>query len=176
MAETDNRVNWYVARTRYFRHELKVRDWLTERGISCYVPTIQTRVKRQRKSGTRVVEKPAAPNLVFVQSTKEDACALVADYGLPMQFLVDCATHRMMVVPEKQMSDFQRVFEYSIDEGGLVDQPLEVGERVRVIEGPLKGVEGFVLELLGRTYVLVSLLDFVWAKAQIPRAFLQKIE
>ena len=168
-------MEWYVARTRYFRHELKVRDWLMERGIACYVPTVRIPVKRPRKGGTRMTEKPVAPNLVFVKATKEDACALVTDFGLPMQFLVDCASHRMMVVPEKQMDDFQRVFAYSIDEGGLVDQPLEPGERVRVIQGPLEGVEGRVTELSGRTYVNVSLIDFVWAKAQIPRAFLEKI-
>lgn len=169
-------MNWFVARTRYFRHELKVRDWLTDRGVECFVPTERQRAKRSRKGGTRIVERPVAPNLVFVRSTKEDACALVTDYGLPMQFMIDHATHKMMVVPDKAMADFQRVFEYSIDEGGLVDQPLEVGERVMVVEGPLSGVEGFVLELLGRTYVVVSLLNFLWAKAQVPRAWLKKIE
>jgi len=67
------------------------------------------------------------------------------------------------------------VFEYAIDQGGLVDQPLELGDRVRVTEGALRGVEGYVLELLGKTYVVVGLLGALWARAQVPRAWLEKI-
>ena len=81
----------------------------------------------------------------------------------------------MMVVPDKQMEDFRRVFDLSIVEGGLIDQPLELGEKVRVTKGTLKGVEGFVEELLGRTYVVVSLIGCLWARARVPRAWLERI-
>jgi hypothetical protein len=78
-------------------------------------------------------------------------------------------------VPDKQMDDFRRVMDCSIEEGGLVDQPLSLGERVRVTKGALRGVEGHVLELLGRTYVVVGLLGCIWAKAKVPRAYLEKV-
>ena len=168
---------WYVARTRYFRHELKMRDWLVVHNIENFVPTTQVHTAggghgtRRRK----LVEKPLAPNLVFLKASKEEACALVTDNHLPMEFIVDCATHRMMVVPEKQMEDFRRVLDRSIEEGGLVDQPLQLGDRVRVIKGPLKEVEGYVVEFRGRFYVTVSLAGFVWARAQVPRAWMVKI-
>jgi len=57
-----------------------------------------------------------------------------------------------------------------------VDQPLSVGERVRVTRGALKGVEGRVLELQGRTYVVVGLINCLYARARVPRAWLEKIE
>ena len=57
-----------------------------------------------------------------------------------------------------------------------MDRPLELGERVRVIKGILAGVEGFVLELRGRTYVVVRLLDSWFAKASVPRAWLEPID
>ena len=81
----------------------------------------------------------------------------------------------MMVIPEKEMSDFQRVFDLSKDHGGLMDQPLELGDRVRIIKGALRGIEGYVVEILGRYYVAVSLLGVLWAKAQVPKAWLEKI-
>ena len=81
----------------------------------------------------------------------------------------------MMVVPDKQMEDFQRVMDQSLEEGGLVDKPLEVGEKVRVTKGVLKGVEGYVLELSGKTYVVVSLIGCIFARARVPRAWLEKI-
>ena len=61
------------------------------------------------------------------------------------------------------------------NEGGLIDRPLELGERVRVTKGVLAGVEGFVLELRGRTYVVVRLLDSWFAKASVPRAWLEPV-
>ena len=88
---------------------------------------------------------------------------------------MDCATHKMMIVPDKEMSDFQRVFNLSIDEGGLIDRPLDIGDRVRVTRGALQGVEGFVMELQGELYVVVGLLNCLFARARVPRAWLEKI-
>ncbi|MBQ4299098.1 MAG: hypothetical protein II763_02135, partial [Bacteroidales bacterium] len=73
------------------------------------------------------------------------------------------------------MEDFRRVLEASVEEGGLVDKPLYLGEKVRVTQGVLKGVEGYVLELQGRFYVVVGLLDCLFARARVPRAWLEKI-
>ena len=161
---------WYVARTRHFRQEIKIRDWMTDRGFEAFVPT--TRSESRTLGGKRTVEKPAAPNLVFVRTDKETACSFVAEKGLPMQYIIDCATHKMLVVPDKEMEDFRRVFDLSTDRGGLLDQPLHLGDRVRITRGALKGVEGYVLELMGKTYVAVGLAGTVWAKARVPRAWL----
>ena len=87
----------------------------------------------------------------------------------------DCTTHKLMYVSDKNMEDFRRVLEASIEEGGLVDKPLEIGEKVRVTQGVLKGVEGNVLELQGRIYVVVGLLNCIFARAKVPRAWLEKI-
>lgn len=164
--------HWYVAKTRYFRQELKIRDWLTEHSIENFVPTERLRTQgRTAKTSERVL----APNLVFLKASKEDACSYVSDYGLQMQYIIDCATHRMMVIPDKEMDDFVRVFNYSVTEGGLVDRKLDLGDRVRVTQGPLSGVEGNVVELDGRYYVVVGLHGFMWAKAHVPRAWLEKV-
>lgn len=158
-ADRTSTEEWFVARTRYFRQELKIRDWLNSRGIEVFVPTLNN--------------KPAAPNLVFLKTTKDRACSLRTDHSLPMQYIVDCATHRMLVVPDKQMEDFRRVFDYSIDSGGLMDRPLSIGDRVRITRGPLRGVEGFIAELLGQTYIAVGLVGLLWAKARVPKAWLE---
>lgn len=173
--ENDSASRWFVARTRYFRQELKIRDWLREREIENFVPTESVRPAGGSRHGKNPSEKPLAPNLVFIRATKEDACSYVSDYGLEMQYIIDCATHRMMVVPDKEMDDFRRVFDYSIAEGGLVDYPLQLGDRVRVTEGPLRGVEGNVLEFEGKFYVVVGLQGFLWAKAHVPRAWLELV-
>ncbi|MBR1783359.1 MAG: UpxY family transcription antiterminator [Bacteroidales bacterium] len=162
---------WYVAHTRYFRWEIKVRDLLTGLGVENFVPTV--RRKKTRGGGTH--ECAVVPNLVFLKATKREATDLVNRSYVPMSFLIDHATHSIMTVDDKEMEDFQRVFQTSIQEGGLMDKPLRVGDRVRVIKGPLQGVEGNVLELQGKLYVVVSLAGLVFAKARVPRAWLEKV-
>ena len=160
---------WYVARTRHGA-EIGVRNRLSALGVEHFVPT-----RKRRASRGRMAEEPLLTCLVFLKATRAQALDLIHFQGVKADYMFDCATHQMMVVPEKQMEDFQRVFTSSLDEGGLVDKPLAVGEKVRVTQGVLKGVEGYVLELQGKTYVVVGLLNCIFAKARVPRAWLEKI-
>ena len=161
--------SWYVARTRHGA-ELGVSNRLSALGVEHFVPT-----RRRKASRGRMAEEPLLTCLVFLKATRSQALDLIHFQGVKADYMFDCATHQMMVVPDKQMEDFMRVFELSPTEGGLIDKPLSVGERVRVTRGVLKGVEGYVLELQGRIYVVVSLLDSIFARARVPRAWLEKI-
>ena len=158
---------WYAARTRYGQ-ELKVRDRLAREGVEFFIQTVPAKSARK--------EKALVNNLVFLKATKQEALDLANSGAVRMKYIIDCATRTLLVVPDKQMEDFRRVMDLSLEEGGLMDCPLSLGDRVKVIKGPLKGVEGHVLELLGKYYVVVGLSGFLWARAQIPRAWLEKIQ
>ena len=167
---TGQQAYWFVAKTRHGA-ALGVRDRLTRLGVESFVPTRTRRASRGRK----MVEEPLLTCFVFMRAKKQEALSLIHDYGLNADLVNDCATHQLMFVPDKSMEDFRRVLEASIEEGGLVDKPLAVGERVRVIQGVLKGVEGNVLELQGRIYVVVGLLNCLYARARVPRAWLERV-
>ena len=164
-------IRWYAARTRCGA-ELSVAGRLQKVGVEHFVPT----ETRRRTRGSSTYERALIPGLVFLKATKREACAFVNEQALPVRYLIDPATRSLMVVPDKQMDDFRRVLDLSTEEGGLMDRPLELGERVRVIKGVLSGVEGYVLELRGRTYVVVRLLDSWFAKASVPRAWLEPVD
>lgn len=159
--------NWYAARTRYGQ-ELKVRDRLVREGVEHFIPTLPTDGPRK--------EKAAITNLVFLRATKQEALDLANTGVIPVKYIVDCATRTLLVVPDKQMEDFRRVMDLSLEQGGLMDCPLSLGDRVKVIKGPLKGVEGHVIEFQGRYYVVVSLLESIFAKARVPKSWLEKVE
>lgn len=158
---------WYAARTRYGQ-ELKVRDRLVREGVEHFIPTFPA-------SGSRK-EKAAISNLVFLRATKPEALELANTGVIPVKYIVDCATRTLLVVPDKQMEDFRRVMDLSREEGCLTDRPLALGDRVKVTKGPLKGVEGRVLEFQGRYYVVVSLLESLFARARVPRSWLEKTD
>jgi transcription antitermination factor NusG len=167
---TEQLAYWYVAKTRHGA-ELGVRNRLRECGVESFVPTCTRRASR----GKKMVEMPLLNSFVFIRAKKSDALDLIHFSGVKADYVFDCATHRLMVVPDKQMDDFRRVLDASIEEGGLMDKPLHPGERVRVIHGALKGVEGFVLEIQGRYFVVVGLLNCLFARARVPRAWLEII-
>ena len=167
---TSDRPCWFAARTRCGA-ELGVRDRLDRLGTEHFLPVELLRRSRSRTT----YEHPLIPGLIFLRATKKQACALTNEMSLPVRYLIDPATHTLLVVPDKQLDDFRRVLDLAEEEGGLMDQPLALGDYVRVVKGALRGVEGRVLELHGIYYVVVELLGW-YARASVPRAWLEKIE
>lgn len=161
---------WYAART-CFGQELGVKRRLEQMGVEHFIPVEKRRNYRGKEKDHAVISC-----LVFIRSTKKEACDLKVLDALPVNYLFDYVKHTMLTVPDKQMEDFVRVLNASLTEGGLVHEPLSLGDRVRVARGPLQGVEGNVLELQGAYYVVVGLSSLVYAKARIPRAWLEKVK
>lgn len=163
-----NSKSWYAARVSPGQ-EIGIRNRLSGMGVEHFIPT-ERRVNYRGKEK----EHPVIRCLVFIRAGKSEACSLRTDWRMPLNYLFDYTSHTMLTVPDKQMDDFRRVLEAGIREGGLVDRPLSVGDRVRVTRGPLKGVEGNVLELSGKLYVVVGLMSLLYARAKVPRAWLEK--
>lgn len=161
--------HWYVARTRH-GSELGVGNRLSVLGVEHFVP-----VRESRGRQGRVVVRPVINCLVFIRAKQEDALALRHSRGLKVDYLFDCTTHKLMIISDKAMDDFRRVLDLSTDEGGLMECPLELGQKVRVVKGPLQGVEGRIAEIQGKNYVVVSLLNSVFARASVPRAWLEML-
>lgn len=162
------RICWFAARTR-MGHELSVRNRLLELKEEHFIPTKKT--MRMRNKRRKEVEVPIVPNLVFIRTTKSRACTL-ANGGLPIFYLIDHNTHTLLEIPSKQMDDFMRVLDWSPDSLCLSDVPLQVGQRVQIQKGELAGVEGTLLSLPTRTYVLVQLAGLLTAKVQVPKSYL----
>ena len=149
-----------------------MRNRLVREGVENFVPV-------RTKDGR---EHPILNSLVFLRTTKSEALELANTGVIPVKYVIDCATRTLLVVPDKQMEDFQRVLVGEgtlrlsmLEEGGMMDRPLSLGDRVKVVKGPLKGVEGHVIEFQGRYYVVVSLLESIFAKARVPRSWIERI-
>jgi transcription antitermination factor NusG len=169
-AHTDHAC-WFAART-HCGAELGVRDRLGRLGTENFLPTEHQMHTRSHTT----YERPLIPGLIFLRTTKKQACALTNELGLPVRYLIDPATRTLLVVPDKQMDDFRRVLDLSLEAGGLMDRPLELGDFVRVVKGVLRGVEGRVMELHGQYYVVVELLGSFFARASVPRSWLERID
>ena len=162
---------WYVARTRRGQ-ETAIRDRLEGFGIRNFVPVGPTlKIRNGRKVKAMV---PLIPNMVFLRTAKSTACALANGYGIPLFYIVDRSTNRMLVVPDKQMDDFMRVVLDQPDSVQLCDFRPSVGQRVRIVSGNLAGVEGEVLAD-GANYLVVSAGSLLSAKLKVPAGCLEPL-
>lgn len=145
-----------------------------------YAPFVKERhVNSQGKK--IVVERPLIPSLFFMRSNKRQALCLERELcGKARLYrqLVDFDP-QPIAIPKRQMQMFMMVS--SGDQEGLEyfeDGAFnwKKGERVRVIDGRFKGLEGEIKRINGDHRLIVS-IDGVCAVATtyIPRCFLEKI-
>lgn len=152
-AELYREPHWYALRTRG-RAEKAVARRLEERGFTSYCPLIE-RERQWADRRTRVLF-PLFPSYVFARFTLTDLGEVLGVPGVTT--VVRTAGVPTVVRPEEL--DSVRLLETGIGETGEEPHPadyLEVGEPVRVEEGPFAGMTGVLTEERGRSRVLVRL-------------------
>ena len=125
----------------------------------------------------KLIEVPVIPNLVFIHTTLKTCMSLIQEYAFDMRYLRDRETGNFLIVPDKQMNDFMFLLDFSDSTVEVINEELKRGDRVRVIKGPLIGLEGELLRIKGHKRVIVRLEGVVSvATSYIPGSFLEKIE
>lgn len=167
-------LQWFAIRTRNHFDRL-VKSRLDEAGVECYLPTsMQERIYNGCK---RRVELPLIPNVVFVRVAPNSCYDILNELSLPARYILDRAEKCPAPISDKQMSDFRFLAEMPSDYLSLIDMPLAAGDRVRVISGPMQGLEGELIRIKGHRRVVVRLNDVISiATTYIPPAMLEKID
>ena len=152
-------MKWYAIRVTYGR-ELKFRKLLEEAGFRTFVAMRRKKVVKDGK--TQVLTVPAVSNLCFVYSEKPELDLFLRSQGEsgPAHYIWDRATHSPIVVPDKAMEDFMQISLVMSDDVLYlkdVTAKLREGQKVRVTEGPFKGVEGVVVRVKRSRRVVVEL-------------------
>lgn len=150
---------WYAIRVTYSR-ELKFQTMLNEAGFETFVPMCRKKIERNGKRQTVIV--PAVANLCFVKTYRAELKAFMDSLGeaCPARFMWDKVTRNPIVVPDKAMEDFMIISRTMSDEVLYlkeVSAKLREGQKVRIIEGPFKGVEGTVVRIRKSRRVMVEL-------------------
>lgn len=170
-----DKAQWYAMRVTYGR-ELVAQQSLCER-FKTYVPKCYKIVQhfgRRRYELTSSVN-----NLIFIYATVREIKAVKQYHavGQYLRFIKTSASDGFLYVPEKQMDDFIRVNE--LPEEKLIQVDLSegqslTGQKVRITEGDLVGVEGRILRIQGNKKVVVSLgnllsvaIDFISPKCLV---------
>ena len=151
-------VKWYAVRVSYGR-VLKFCASLKEDGVEHFIPMCTRKIERNGKRIT--VKVPAVSNLCFVHTTKDALRSIFEDMGEVRfaSFFWDKATREPIVVSDKAMADFMQISRVMADEALYlqdISAKLQAGQKVRVLEGPFKGVEGTVIRVKRSRRVVVD--------------------
>lgn len=176
--------HWYALRTTYGR-ERKAYDYMVAKGVKAFCPTLK--VTKQVRGERREVIESRLPNIFFAHGTEEELKKFVFDnVNLPfLRFYYrhyhDSANRKKepLIVPDDQIESLRIICEAEANDILLVpeDEPkFKSGQRVRVIDGKFKGVEGRVARYHGQQRVAVVIEDIATiATAYLPSAFLEFI-
>lgn len=144
-----NHTAWFVIITRWGQWK-KIAERLAGLKVGYYIP---------RSYNT----------LVFLHTDKARALNLVNSGEIKGRFLVDHGTRTLLEVPDKQMEAFIRVLTEYPDVPVTSEVPILKGTRVRVVRGPLKGIEGEVEETPNGAQLVVAIQSLICARITIGR-------
>lgn len=180
---------WYVLRASYGRAQ-KAENIIAGQGIITFLPM---ECKSTVINGQRHWKKvPCTPSHLFVYCTYKEARSFThrdtsSRQSIPyVDFNYDHTAHetdgrdKIMTVPFRQMQNFIRIVLAAIPESYSVT-PQEIhyrpGGKVRITEGPFKGVTGHVARIHSQQRVVVTIPGVIsFATTYIPKAFLEPIE
>ena len=154
--------------------EKKVASKLDKLGITNYVP-IQKEVHKwsdRRKKITRVV----IPMVVFVR-VDEIERNLVRDLSFIYKLITYPGQSQPAIIPDSQISQLQFMADNSKDQIVFKESSLCIGDTIRVIRGPLKGLTGSVCQTEDKKLMVAVRLDFLgYACVNIPIADIEQIK
>lgn len=154
MAEFDPTARrWYIAYVQSCK-ERKVAESLGRLGFECYLP-VQKEL-RQWSDRKKLVDRLVLPRLIFVRCMEHERIGIRQDVPYLVGFMAVKGPYTAAVVRDEEMDVFRRMVE-----GGrpvsVSAVPLQPGDKVRVVDGPLRGMACELVEVSGRRCLGVSL-------------------
>ena len=140
---------WYAAYT-YARHEKRVAEHLQRIGVESYVALYTaTRQWNQRRAQ---VELPLFPGYVFVRIPLAERVRVLSAPGVA--YLVG-AGGQPVPLADNEIEPLRSCLSQKLSAEPVAY--LSVGSRVRVVTGPLSGLEGVIIRRHGDTRFVVSI-------------------
>lgn len=163
---------WLAAYVRLF-HEKKTSARLTSLGIENFLP-VQEEI-HQWSDRRKKIERVLIPMIVFVRVDKEQQSEVLTLASVS-RYMVNLDKHTPLVIPDYQMERFKFMLDYSEQAVSMSSDPLSPGEKIRVIKGPLSGLEGELIKVGDTTKVAVRLDMLGCASVEMPIGYVELIK
>ena len=162
---------WYVAYVRLF-HERKTAEKLAAMGIESFVPVREEihQWSQRKKKVMRVL----IPQMIFIHATPKERLEALTLASIS-HYMVLRGEHTPAIIPDRQMQQFMFMVDYSEESIEMYNSTLQPGQSIKVIKGPLAGMEGELMEIEGKSKVIVRLDLLGCAGVDMPIGFVEAI-
>lgn len=151
--------------------EKKTAQRLAAMGIECYLP-VQSEI-RQWSDRRKRVDCLVIPMMIFVHVTPQER-PLPLSLQAVSRYMVLRGESTPAVIPDEQMDRFRFMLDYSPEAVEMCSAPLAPGDAVKVIKGPLAGLEGELITVNGKSKVAARLDMLGCAHVDVPIGFVEK--
>lgn len=143
------RYPWFALQVR-MRHECNVSDHLQGKGYEWFLPLYKAR--RRWSDRVKEVDSPLFPGYLFCRFNPHDRLPIVKTPGVTQ---IVGYNHVPVPVDEQEIQAIRRLVA-----SGVPNFPcayLEVGSKVRIEAGALRGLEGILMDLKGKRRLVLSI-------------------
>lgn len=163
---------WFVAYVRSCQ-ERRVAQALANMGVEYYLP--MQRDIHKWSDRNKIVVRLLLPHMIFVKVDEITRIHLLNEvYGMTA-YMMDRATKRPAVVRDADMLAFRMMLEHVDEPVRMSSEPLAKGDRVRVVSGPLEGMEYELTEVRGHKCIAIRLDILGSAYVEFSESNLEKI-
>jgi len=162
---------WLAAYVK-MHHEKRVRDRLTAMGIENFLP-VQEEV-RQWSDRKKKVERVLIPMMIFVRVDTQEQRSVITHPSV-LRYLTLRGEHTPTEIPAEQMERFRFMLDHSDSAVSFSAGELQPGEKVRVIKGPLAGLEGELITVEGKSRIVIRIHQLGCAEVEINASMVEKI-
>jgi transcription antitermination factor NusG len=147
---------WYALYTRSHCEQL-VYDQLTTRGFHIFLPRLD--VWSQRAGKRHLISVPMFPGYLFLRHAIDKTSYIDVRKARGLVRILGARWDRLSVVPDVEIEAIQTALNAHLP---VMPHPyLREGQRVRITQGPLRGVEGILIQSKPTKGLLILSVDLL---------------
>lgn len=179
-AEGFMKSNWYIAIVKN-NTEKKCSEMLTKLGHESYV-AIQKETHTWRNGKRKIIDRIIFPAMLFINTTEETRRNEIVKLPFVQRFMTDTAReknefmrHQVAVIPDDQIERLRFMLQNAETQVAVEPRAFTLGEKVRVTEGKLAGLEGNVIRIDNKSRICISIRTLGCASVEIDPRCLEEI-
>lgn len=163
---------WFVFYTKS-RAEKKVEEELTHKGIKVYLP--KNMEVRQWSDRKKKIQVPLFRSYIFIRCTEHEIPSL-------LQWTPNLVTYvkyngKPAVIREEEIDAIERFLKTGLKVKAENETRLEPGDHIKIMGGPLEGIEGEVIHEKNNYLFIVHIQAIhQYIKIELPKDFIRKIK
>lgn len=141
--------HWHAVYLRY-RTEIQVQKELELKGIECFLPLKIT--KRIWSDRIKTIKEPLFASYIFVRISNLEYWDVLTIKGALRYVIFE---NKPAIIPDKNIFLLKTFIENVNEDVSLSSERLHKGNIVKIVSGPLKNIEGEVVEIMGKRFVIL---------------------